>query len=186
MYREMDMGFWLEQAEPELRRLAWDAAPVMSEVGSLQVREAQCQPQPNGIGSKHHDDRDGLGRLLSHQRFAGSQRDDNIYVKADQLGRHGFSPIEVSHRVPDLDGHVLAFDPAPLAETLAEGGEESREPSRGWSRVAIQQHAYPVDLPGRLRLGGKRRGVEAEVDLLPVAHSVTWSARRRGGEIVRT
>ena len=113
------------------------------------------------------------------------RRDDDVDLQPDQLGREVGQPVEPTLRESILDDDVLALDPPELTQPFPErlagtavtGGRAGRE------------EADPIDLPRRLRLGGERRGEEAEGasdEGSPVHYWITSSARAStAGGIVR-
>jgi hypothetical protein len=76
-----------------------------------------------GIGNGRHDDRDRPGRVLGGLGRCPTQRDDDVHLQTDQVGREGGETIMLALGPSELDGDVLTFHIAQLAQALAEGLE---------------------------------------------------------------
>src|SRR5262245_2585727 len=69
--------------------------------------------------SARHNDGNRLGRILGRQDYPGSSScHDDINLETHQLGRKLREPIDLSLRKSVLDGDVLSFDVAKLAQSL--------------------------------------------------------------------
>ena len=108
-------------------------------------------------GEAPHDDRDRAGGLPGREARRRAGRQDELHLQSDQFGRERGQPIVAVLREAVLDDDVLALDVAVLAQSL----EKALDQERPALARADAQKADPVDLPGRLRLGGERRGEEA-------------------------
>ena len=73
--------------------------------------------------NERHDDRDRPGRLLDVLGRCLTLRDDDVHLQTDQVGREGGVAIILALGPSGLDGDVLTFHIAQLAQALAEGLE---------------------------------------------------------------
>ena len=83
-------------------------------------------------------------------------RNDDINLESDKLGRESWKLIIMPVRRSPLDGDVLSFHIANVAEPLA----ECLTFERSWGEGS-RQDAYPRDLCRLLRIGGERGGEES-------------------------
>src|SRR4030095_6495255 len=102
--------------------------------------------------STHHNDGNRLGRILGRlEPIAPSRSQDEIQLETHQLGRKLRLPAALSLRISVLDGDVLSFYVAKLAQSqlncLDTGGVTNA--------VALIQIPYARDLLCLLRVGGK-------------------------------
>ena len=92
-----------------------------------------------------------IARLAAGHRPPASH--EQIRLEADQLVDQVRGPLVLSLGVTPFDDEVLALDPSPLTQALAQGCLEDAlllGPSRA-------QDTDPIHLPRLLRLGGARR-----------------------------
>jgi len=136
-------------------------------------RKARHEPLRDRIGDDRHDNRDHGGGTLRGDRLARPGDDDGVNLRVDQLGNESRQTLRVAIREGRPDDEIPPLDIAQLAHPLDE-----RLPGNSPCRIrADAQHTHVVHLPGRLRLGGERRGEEAArqgADERPtVHHSIT-------------
>ena len=154
------------------------------EPGGIPARsgEARDEAEPYGVGDDRHDDRDCGRRVLGGHRCLAA-RDDDVYLKADQIGSEAWEAFVSSLRPPVLDADVSPVDIAKLAKPLLERFD------KGGGRRTRVEHTDARDLPCLLRLGGERRGEDtngAGEEGPPSDHWMTSSAPRSSdGGIVR-
>lgn len=124
----------------------------------------------------HEDDGDRRGRSLGGAGVDGSRGHHDVDLEPDQLLRQGGEPIEASLGPAIFDRDVPAFDPAQIAEPLAEPVEGIRP-----HRRTVPQEPDPVDPPGSLRPDGEGGRDEAaghgRQERSARAHRITSSAR---------
>jgi hypothetical protein len=120
---------------------------------------------PKGIACTHHNDGDGCCRLHSGLRRGRTGCHDDIYLQPDELGRVFAQQLLPPFRRPMLDGDVLPFHIAEVAECLPEWLPDG---------VDIEQ-TYPWNLCGLLRPRRQRRGEgtkrKATKERAPVHHA---------------
>src|SRR5499426_197747 len=123
------------------------------------AREARDEPGTNRIANGNHDDRDRPGGVLGCRRYLRPRRcDDEVHLEPDQLGRQVGQPVDPILRISIVDDDILALNPPELAQPLPERVEQGRPIGTG--REA--KKTYPRHLSRLLRVGGERRGEEAE------------------------
>jgi len=89
------------------------------------ARKAGDESAAYGIGNGRHDDRDRPGRLLNGLGRCPTPHDDDVHLRTDQVGREAGVAIMLALGPAGLDGDVLTFHIAQLAEALAEGLEKA-------------------------------------------------------------
>src|SRR5262249_17788718 len=85
-------------------------------------------------------------------------RHEHVEVEPNELGSERGEPLLPVLGKPPLEDHVASFHVAEFAQPLLQRLDEV--PRLDWRRGEDQ--ADPVDLPGLLRLDGRRRGQERE------------------------
>ena len=108
---------------------------------AARTRQRGDQPTPNRIRHAPDDDGDRRGGVLGSQGRWRARGEDHVNFETNKLSREFRQPVILSFGGPDLNGDVLALDPAEIAEPF-------RKPPRG----ACQ---------GRRILGHIRRGTLA-------------------------
>ena len=88
---------------------------------TLPPGRARLSTRPASTGSSpsaHHNDGNRLGRILGRpDRMVPSCYHDDINLETHQLGRKLREPIELPLRISVLDGDVLSFYVAKLAQS---------------------------------------------------------------------
>jgi len=82
--------------------------------------EALHEPQGDRVGQDDKDDGNRAGCLLSRTDRGRTRRRDDINLGLHELGDEDGEPIKVPFRPALLDRHVLALDPAQLAQAAKE------------------------------------------------------------------
>ena len=82
---------------------------------------------------------------------------DDINLERNQFGRKSGEPLELPLGISVFDHEVAALDVTEVTQSLKEGLSQV-----GISGQVARQVAYSSDLGRLLRLGGERRGEEAE------------------------
>jgi len=87
------------------------------------LSEARHDSARDGIAHRHEDNRNRLRGLLGRQRGLGRERDDNVGLKANKLGRQFGKLIELSFRPTELERDVLALEVTEIRQALTHGRE---------------------------------------------------------------
>ena len=82
--------------------------------------EALHEPQGDRVGQDDKDNGNRAGRPLRRADRGSAGQHDDIDLGLHELGDEGREPIGVPFRPAILDRHVLAFDPAQLAQASTE------------------------------------------------------------------
>jgi hypothetical protein len=116
---------------------------------------------PYWIRMGDEDDGDRGCRGFQGPREERAQRDDQVRLEPNQVGREFGEPSGVALDRPVLDPNVHALVPAVLPQTRPEGLPQT---SLVGVRRFVPQDADAVYLPWLLRLGGEGRGEETTCD----------------------
>src|SRR4029453_17385342 len=93
------------------------------------------------------------------QRHWRKNRQQDVHLEPDQLGREGREPLVLPFRPAVLHDEVLAFDIAERAHLLQ---ERLYIWGASWSWGSISKRTNPVHGRWRLRVGGERHHEEAK------------------------
>ena len=137
--------------------------------------------QSHRINNARHDDGDRARRFFGSPDRWHSNRNDDVHLQTDQLGRKVGEPVVRPRRPSGLNRDVLTFHIAQLAQAVPETFEET-QPSHV-RKGARRQKTYSIELPRQLRLGGARRRQEhstrASQECPPIHHWIISSGRCR-------
>ena len=81
------------------------------------------KPSRHRINNARHDDGDRPRRLLRRLDRGRGVRHDDVHLEVDQLGRQIWEPAVLTLGPSGLDGEVLPFNIAQVAQALAERPE---------------------------------------------------------------
>src|SRR5262249_53735071 len=101
-----------------------------------------------------HDDGDRRRGAPGRLGSGCGARDYHIHFEPNQLGGEGGKPISVVAVESTLDEDVLALDVPELPHSLEESLPGAPAPRA--VRRRTPEKAHPIDLRGRLRIGGER------------------------------
>jgi hypothetical protein len=140
---------------------------------AARTRQRGDQATPHRICDAPDDDGDCRGGLFGSQSRWRAGGEDHVHLEANKFRREFGQPLILSLGGPDLNGHVLALDPAeivkPLPECLHEGG----------ARGAGFKISDPRDFPRLLRFSAERCDEEAErADQTRPVHWITSAGLR--------
>ena len=114
--------------------------------------EARDEPPLDRIRTNDEHHGNGGGRLLGRRDHTGSDRDNDVDLRSDEISRKGGKAFALALGVPLFRGHVFVLDPAEGAQSLAKGR------NIGWD--SCQRKPSDPDPAGVLRLSGERRSEE--------------------------
>jgi hypothetical protein len=154
----------------QLDRLA--TAQIAGKVGDAgDVCSRPCQAgneaHTHGIGDADHDDGDGRGDAPGHDYRRRGPRQDDVRA-ARELGGNLRARLGRSRRRAGVDGKVLAFDIAALAQPIAERVQHAlRRRRRGGSQDPDAIDAAARLLRARRERPRGRRATEERDELAP-------------------
>src|SRR4029450_13384405 len=125
-------------------------------------------PAAYGVIDERPDDRDRLGRLLGGLARCSTHRHDDVHLQTDQVGREDGVAIGLALGPSGLDGDVLTFHIAQVAQSVAEGFETAL-PSlvRMGTRREITYPGHLLPGLGRSRAEWRKREADSENDREP-------------------
>ena len=120
--------------------------------------EACHEARSDRVRRQRHDDRDGRRRPLGEGDRLVAPRHDRIDVQPDELRHQRRQPLDLAVGESVLEPEILPLDVAQPPEPVL---ERPQDPAR--SGLGFPTSRGRPDTPShRLRLGGERRGEEAE------------------------
>jgi hypothetical protein len=140
----------------QLQSLGEEVGGLLRRAGDVPAgpREARHQPDAHGIDRVRQNDRYRLRHVLDGQRGRRRRCDDQVEVESSERGGKLRKSLRASVGVPTLHDEVLSLHVPEFPELLKEGfiDRHGRDGNK----------ADPPYLRRLLRLGGERRGEEAE------------------------